>query len=45
MANLMTPDGELDLTFRPSGTEEYDDLNRAATTRTMGTVERAACVT
>ena len=39
MANLMTPDGELDLTFRPSGTEGYEDLNRAATTRTVGNVE------
>lgn len=39
MVNLVTAGGELDLTFRPSGTEGYEDLNRAATNRTVGTVE------
>lgn len=39
MANLVTPDGELDLTFRAGGTEGYEDLNRGATNRTVGTVE------
>ncbi len=39
MANLVTPDGELDLTFRPGGAQVCEDLNRAATDRTVGTVE------
>jgi hypothetical protein len=37
--NLITPHGEMDLTFTPSGTEGFDDLNRAATLHNVGTVQ------
>lgn len=30
MLNLVTQHGDLDLTFRPSGTDGFDDLSRAA---------------
>lgn len=39
MLNLVTPFGELDLTFSPSGTSGYPDLVRGAVPRDVGGVQ------
>ena len=37
--NLSTKHGDLDVTFRPSGTEGYPDLARSAASATLGGIE------
>lgn len=39
MLNMVTPHGEVDLAFQPSGTDGYPDLERAAVLMVVGAVE------
>ena len=39
MLNLQTSRGQLDLTFRPAGTDGYEDLDRTASLHTIGRVQ------
>lgn len=39
MLNMVTPHGEVDLAFQPSGTDGYPDLQRAAVLMAVGAVE------
>lgn len=39
MLDMVTPHGEVDLTFQPSGTDGYPDLARAAVLMAVGAVE------
>jgi hypothetical protein len=39
MRNLRTSRGQLDLTFRPAGTDGYEDLDRTASLHTIGRVQ------